>query len=307
MMRRRHLCDPARTRALARWGALAAAVLLLPASSASAQTPAEPSTEEPGDPPAPDPEAAAARRETAPPGSGGRASGGNPLVRQGVQEVDELRYEQAVQTLSAALIRAGNTEAEERAIYRSLAYAYFALGRLEEAEGAFRRLLAVAPDAQRLDPALSPRVRAFFTGVASRWVGDGRPGSPPPAPVRIVHRSPPRSERDADLDLTAVLEDPQGRVSRLALAYREGTREVFRRLDMRPREEGGFVATVPGDDVRPPFVEYYVEALDDSGLPVAATGDVAAPLRVTVPEPEPGLAQQWWFWVAVGAVAVAGG
>jgi len=227
----------------------------------------------------------------------------NPLVREGVRQVDELRYEEAVQTLSAALIRAGNTDREERAIYRALAYSYFALGRLEEAEGAYRLLLAVAPD-ERLDPALSPRVRSFFGDVAERWVADGRPGMPPPAPVTISHRSPPRTEREEPLALFASLEDPEGRVSRLVLAYREGTREVFRRLDMRPSDEG-FVATLPADDVRAPFVEYYVEALDSTGLPVASTGDVAAPLRVTVPEPD-GVVRQWWFWVAVGAV-VAGG
>ena len=65
------------------------------------------------------------------------------------------------------------------------------------------------------------------------------------------------------------------------------------------------MAVVPAADVRPPLVEYYFEAVDDRGLPVASRGDVAAPLRIAVPEEGSSVLGSWWFWTGVGLV-VAG-
>src|SRR5687768_6871542 len=72
----------------------------------------------------------------------------NPLISQGQVQFDDLRYEEALQTLSAALIRSGNSNEDKATIYRLLAYTYLALGREEEAEGAYRSLLAIMPDYQ---------------------------------------------------------------------------------------------------------------------------------------------------------------
>jgi hypothetical protein len=60
--------------------------------------------------------------------------------------------------------------------------------------------------------------------------------------------------------------------------------------------------TVPAEVVRPPLVEYYLEAVDSNGLPLQARGDAFAPLRIAVPEPG-GI--PWWVWVG-GGVLVAG-
>jgi hypothetical protein len=63
---------------------------------------------------------------------------------------------------------------------------------------------------------------------------------------------------------------------------------------------------VPAADVRSPAVEYYLEAVDENHIAVAARGDAFAPLRVVVPEAErPSIFSQWWFWTAAGVV-VAG-
>lgn len=233
------------------------------------------------------------------------AQGDNPLIEQGAQMVDELRYEEALQTLSAALVRPGNSRAELATIYRLLALTYLALGRNEEANGAYRHLLAIEPEFQ-LGADVSPRFREFFSGVREEWEREGRPGMPPPAPVTIRHASPAQAERGRAVELRAGIEDPSGRVARLVLAYRQGSSDVFQRLDTT--EDGDeLVATIPGEHVRPPLVEYYFEALDAAGLPVASRGDVAAPLRIAVPAPGEGsIFTKWWFWVGA-AVIVAGG
>lgn len=228
----------------------------------------------------------------------------NPLIRQGQELYDELRYEEALQVLSAALVRAGNTEAERGTTYRLLAFTYLALGRPEEAEGAYRSLLALVPEFA-VPSDLSPRFREFFTQAAQRWEADGRPGvsTAPPAPVSIVHSSPAQADPEQAVPLAATLDDADGRVARLVVAYRQGTSDVFRRLDCERQPDGVFTATIPGEDVAPPLVEYYFEALDAAGLPIAARGDVAAPLRIAV-EGGGSVVSKWWFWTIVGVVAV---
>ena len=229
----------------------------------------------------------------------------NPLIERGERQYRELRFEEALQTLSAALVREGNRDEDLAVIYRLLAFTYLALGREAEAAGAYRSMLPLDPD---FEPGqeIAPRMREFFAEVRARWEGEGRPGSGPPPPVEIVHRSPAEAEPGAEVELRADVEDPAQRVAELVLAYRQGTDAVFERLAAR-RTGDGFRATIPGAAVAPPLVEYYFEALDGQGLPVAARGDVAAPLRIAVPEPGGGsVLEEWWFWTIVGAVVVGG-
>lgn len=231
----------------------------------------------------------------------------NPLIERGVTEYEDVRFEEALQTFSAALVRAGNTPADLATIYNYLALTYLALGREEEATGAYRSLLGIQPDHQPGSD-VSPRFREFFTGVRTRWEADGRPGLPAPAPVSIGHRSPPQADRETEVELEATLDDPDHRVASLVLAYRQGTNAVFTRVDMSRSSSGTYSATIPGDAVRPPLVEYYFEAIDQAGLPVAARGDVAAPLRIAVPAPGGDIASEPLFWVGIGggAVLIAG-
>jgi hypothetical protein len=233
------------------------------------------------------------------------------LVQSGRNQYDNLQFEEAIQTLSAAIIRRGNTPAQEAQIFECLGLSYLALSRDDEAEGAFRLMLARDPE-RRLDGSTAPRIVAFFNRARDRWIAEGRPGvaqanEPPRAarPVTIQHASPPQHTRATDLELTATLTDPDRRSAGLVLAWRAGSRGLFRRSAAQNRA-GTFAATVPAAEVRPPVVEYYLEAVDESGIAVAARGDAYAPLRVVVPAAEsPSVLTRWWFWT--GAAAVVAG
>src|SRR5690606_1020235 len=124
----------------------------------------------------------------------------NPLIARGQQEYDELRFEEALQTLSAALVRSGNSQADQARIYRLLAFTYLALGREEEASGAYRSMLPLDPEFVPGEE-LAPRIREFFGQVRAQWEEEGRPGSGPPPPIDIAHRSPPRAERGSEVTL----------------------------------------------------------------------------------------------------------
>ena len=236
-------------------------------------------------------------------------SGSNvTLVTTGRQQFDDLRYEEAVQTLSAALLRRGNTPAQEVTIYELLALSYLALNRDEESEGAFRLMLARDPE-HPLDAGQAPRIRDFYRRGVERWVRDGRPGvarasegAPVERPVTIDHRSPAQQTAGVLLTLTAQITDPDRRAEALVLAYRPGSRGLFRRM-RTSRSAGVFSASIPSEEVRPPVVEYYFEAVDPSGIAVASRGDAFAPLRVVVPQAEATpITSRWWFWTGAAAV-----
>ncbi len=234
-----------------------------------------------------------------------------PLLQTGRTQYENLQFEESIQTLSAAIIRRGNTPAQEVAIYEVLGLSYLALSRDEEAEGAFRLLLAREPE-HALRAGTAPRIVEFYNRARTRWIADGRPGAPQtntPAraerAVTIEHRSPAQQTRGTALELSASLTDPDRRSAGLVLAWRPGNRGLFHRADAQNRN-GTFTATVPAADVRSPAVEYYLEAVDENHIAVAARGDAFAPLRVVVPEAErPSIFSQWWFWTAAGVV-VAG-
>lgn len=237
-------------------------------------------------------------------------SGVRDLIDKGHDQFDDQRYEESIQTLSGALVTPGNTKEEKIEILRLLALDYITLDRKEEAEGAVRGLLVVQPNYQ-LPDSESPRFRDFFAHVRSKWVAEGRPGlvteTTPKRPAIIKHQTPEEAEAGHTLELRARVEDPDKQATRVDLYYRAGSKGSFTKIGTR-FSKGAVQVQVPGSSVKPPLIDYYFEAVDDSGALVATKGDSSAPLRVAVPEEKGG----WVLPVAIGggilgAAAIVGG
>jgi hypothetical protein len=227
------------------------------------------------------------------------------LIARGRELFDDQQYEESIQTLSAALLRPGNTKAQKVDVYRLLALNYITLNRKEEAESAVRGLLCIDPEYQ-LPAAESPRFRDFIAGTRAKWEAEGRPGlekpeAPPPPPVGMRHTSPSESKRGVQIDLLAKLEDEGHRVEFVELFFRSGTKGPFEKVRARLDAELVVRATIPTSAVKPPLVEYYLQGFDKGGLPVVSRGDSLAPLRVAVPEPK---SSGWVLPVAVGGGVV---
>jgi len=231
------------------------------------------------------------------------------LLATGKALFEDQRYEESIQTLSAALLRPGTSKQDRIEVYRYLAYNYITLSQTEEAEAAVRGLYCIDPDFV-LGSSESPRFRDFFAATKKKWEEEGRPGlvteAAPVQAVSIKHVSPAEWQRDQEIRITGELDDPGGRVAGVEVKYRTGSKGKFSKVAARTGQ-GRFRAVIPGSAVRPPLVEYYIEAQDAAGLPVALRGDVSAPLRVSVPAPEEGgsLFASPWFWA--GSAAVVGG
>jgi hypothetical protein len=235
----------------------------------------------------------------------------NPLIEEGIQQYNDLMYEESVETLSAALMRSGNTDEQLVQIYKYLGLDYLLLEKPDEAEGAFRQLLAIDED-WSFDPVTtSPKIVTFFNKVKQKWIAEGKPGkvgAEAEPGVEIRHKVPDQGIRGEPIHLKFVVEDPQGELAALFVYYKteQGFLAVKATPESPPAEETVYMATLPGDVVTPPHVDYYVQAQDIGGDVLAGRGDVDAPLRVTVPAKEGGsVAKKWWFWTIIG-VAVAG-
>jgi len=239
----------------------------------------------------------------------GAKKSASSLIQHGSELFDDAEYEESIQTLSAALLRPGTSKQEKIEIYRLLAYNYITLKRTEEADAAVRGLL-VLDEGFSFPPTESPRFRDFFKATQEKWESEGKPGretavSVVEKPINILHSSPAQVAPGTLVKLTGRVEDPDSRVRGVQLAYRTGSDGKFILVNAT-LTLGEFRAQIPSDAVKPPLVEYYLQAVDKGGLPLASRGDAAAPLRVVVPQ-RGGVLTSPWFWVPVGLVVVGGG
>ena len=220
------------------------------------------------------------------------------LIVKGQLQFEEQQYEESIQSLSAALLRPSNTQAQKVEIFRLLALDYITLGRKDEAENAVRGLLVQRPDYEIPDKE-SPRFRDFFAQSRAKWEAEGRPGvtkdEPSQKPVVLKHGSPTQIDVGSALELRARLQDPDGRVGSVKLFYRSGSKSDF--SEVKATTSGDSVrAQIPATAVKPPVVDYYFEVLDGGGTVIAIRGDASSPLRIAVPEGSKG----WVLPVAIG-------
>jgi len=236
----------------------------------------------------------------------------NQLLRQGLDLFEAVEYERAVEVLSAALLEQGNSTEELVMIYRTLGTLYVYLGRESEAQAALRRLLCEAPDFQ-FDAYASPQIREVFDAVRTSWIEAGRPceARPGPAatPVTMDHESPGIASPDEAMEMVVTVADPELRVASVVLHFRASGESGFNDAAAAMVRPGSFTATIPGDAVRAPAAEYYLEALDDQGQALAALGTARAPLRVPVRQETErrSIVRTWWFWTIVGGAVVVTG
>jgi hypothetical protein len=243
----------------------------------------------------------------------------NELLRQGLQLYEELEYERAVEVLSAALLERDNTTQERLLIYRTLGTLYVYLDRPQEAALALRQLLCVDASFDFGEYA-SPRIREVFDRVRREWTTEGRPcetqlgpAEPAPQSVSLDHESPHSASPGEEVELQVTVDDPGHRVASVALRYRAQGEEGFNEARATMASPGAYEATIPRDAVRPPAAEYYLQALDAAGAPLATLGTSRAPLRVAVSAPGGGgtehrsIASRWWFWTIIGVVVVGAG
>lgn len=233
------------------------------------------------------------------------------LLSRASEMYEDQRYEESIQVLSAALVRPGSPNSEKIAVYKLMAQNYILLRKDDEAESAFRALLALSPDF-RLPTAESPRFRVVFDKVRSKWEAEGRPGlllpeARPLSEVKLSCKGEGVAKNGESYSLDATLTDGGTRAKSLTLFARTGGKGKFVvawRGDARTGKSGLRIAPA---GVKAPLLEYYVEADDAGGLALASCGDATQPFRVAVPENKSGSWVPWAVGGVVGAGLLVGG
>jgi tetratricopeptide (TPR) repeat protein len=221
----------------------------------------------------------------------------DPLLRRGAALFDALDFDNARAAYERALtVRLGSVDEVVEA-WLGVGLCDATLGDDEKAKQAFLKALAIKPDAQLEGADISPRQRAPFD--AARAEARGRPA------IRVDH-VPPRMLPGAPATLVIKIDsDWQQLVA--------GARLVFRR-EGQAWEEVAENGASPFTLTMPPLgagaVEYYVQAIDARGSPVALWRSPEAPHRLKLNEPgaEDGTAfyKRPWLWIAIGGAVVAG-
>jgi tetratricopeptide (TPR) repeat protein len=232
-----------------------------------------------------------------------RAEVESEIVQRGVAAYDALEFERAVQLLKQALDES-LTRDEKIITWRTLAFAYSALDKPDDARAAFTHLLKIDPNGD-LPKNVAPRVRALFEEARAQVAtGKGLPTESTALPPLTTTVEPAHPAEGRPLTITAVAQGGMGRSA--ALYYRTRGSERYSEVKAAGRE-GRFELTVPGSDVRAPSLEYYVTALDERSTAIARAGGITEPLAVDVTGVKKPTYKRGWVWgVVVGSVLVAG-
>jgi hypothetical protein len=232
-----------------------------------------------------------------------RAEVESELVQQGVSAYENLDFEHAVELLNRALAESLTRE-EKIVAARTLAFAYAALGRADDARTAFVRLIHLDGSVE-LDRSVAPRVRALFeearalvaTGRAAPATGGAATPtlSPEVEPAHPVEGKP-----------IAVRVAPPGGLARSVRLYHR-VRGALSYSELESAAQGGrFEMTIPGTSVRAPALEYYLTALGEDNVAIGRAGSLAEPLRVDVAAAKTPARKRAWIWGVVGGTLVAG-
>ncbi len=254
----------------------------------------------------------------APPATSGSSAPAAPVsvadvLKLAQQQYDDTKYDESIQTLAGVVLRADATREQKIEIYKMLFYDEVALNKMAAAESYARQLFIVDPTYE-LPATESPRFRTPFAEFKRKWEAEGRPGiakpqEAAPAPVTMIHSSLSQVDPSTQVDLTVRLRDAQHRTAAVHLYYRASGDLSFTESNAVLDPGGSAHASIPPSAVKPPFIEYYFEAVDGKGRVVATKGEATTPLRIAVPEPSKG--GGWVLPVIggglLGAAAIVGG
>jgi len=256
------------------------------------------------------------------PAAGSRA---NEHLEEAQQLYKRLKYADVPARLEKALAVEGNTKEELCAIWELMGRAYVVLENEKAAKKAFKKLLSIDPD-HRLSPGTSPKILRFFSAVKKKYKPPPRVAFSGKARVFTTPAKMARAE--------VLVDDPQGAVMRVDLWVKTRKLGRFRKRKMMHVGKNRYTSYLPIKriDAGGTRVEYYIQARGKGRKVLATLGTRERPRVITLrlpppivetpppppprqpvpPEEDPVRVStpwyhQWWFWTAVGVVAIGAG
>jgi hypothetical protein len=225
---------------------------------------------------------------------------GTESLDRGAEAVEQFRVEEAIELLRRAEQEGPYRHADHVRLYEQLGIALSYAEMKEEAEAAFDRMLALAPN-HALSYSLSPKATLVFEGARQK-------ASLRPAPAIDVALPRERMVGDPlpiDLDVIA---DPLRFFAKAKLFFRRAGHEwQARELELTEPTGRHRIVLPPIEAESQVVLQTWVLLLDQRGNEVMAVGSSERPREILLGwiPPDPWYTR-WWIWTAVGAVVVAG-
>lgn len=228
-------------------------------------------------------------------------------LERGKKLFEEQEYTAAIQTLAPVTRDARATRSQRLRALEVIALAQFIRNDKGAARATFERILDIDPGYQLRDTSGSPALRAFFDDLKKQLI----PNFDPNAGADLEHAAPTAGTAATTLEIEVRV--TRGNVFDLALATRRRGELTYATTPLTPRGGNRWRARVtPPASTKPYVLEYYVEARDAGGGPIARIGAPDQPLEVALSAggDTPLTTRRPWYsrwYVYAGGAAVAAG
>lgn len=227
-------------------------------------------------------------------------------LSRGQQLFDQQEYAGAIQALSPVTRDARATRAQRLRALELIALAQFIRNDRGAARATFERILDIDPGYQLRDTSGSPALRTFFDSLKTQLI----PNFDPKAGADLEHAAPTAGSAGRPLEVEVRV--TRGNVFDLVLATRRRGELSYALAPLKPRGDNRWrTRLTPSGAPRPYVLEYYVEARDAGGGPVARIGSPDQPLEIALSAGESASRPWYGRWYvyagAIGAAALLGG
>ena len=232
------------------------------------------------------------------------------FLERGKKLFEEQEYAAAIQALAPVTRDARATRAQRLRALELIALAHFIRNDQGAARATFERILDIDPGYQLRDTTGSPKIRAFFDDLKKQLV----PGYDPKAGADLEHAAPTAGTAGRPIEIEVRATRGRERVFDIIIATRRRGELSYKITAALPRGDARWRARVAVEAATKPYVvEYYVEARDAGGAPVARIAAPDGPLEIALAPGGSAVARRPWYgrWyviagIAVGAAGVTG-
>ena len=223
----------------------------------------------------------------------------NPHLTRALQYYEDLRFDEAAQTLQRAIEYANNCKWDLGEIYRLKAFVDAINGERERCHRDFEILLALNPD-YKMPKQVPPKIKSCFD--------DAQNIAPSRRRLAISHSVDKEVKPNAPVPVRVKLEDRLRMIDKIQVYFRRSGVKAFTMLTTRADDEVTVIIpalSVPGSN-EAYQIEYLVRGVDRWGGVFVEDGSSRYPLDFMVLQGASGkleLATKWWFWSAVALAA----
>ncbi len=231
-------------------------------------------------------------------------------LARGRKLFDEQEYAGAIQTLAPVTRDVRATRAQRLRALELIALAEFIRNDRAAARATFERILDIDPGYQLSDTSGSPQLRSFFESLKSQLI----PNYDPKAGADLEHAAPTAGSAGSPIELQVRV--TRGNVFDLYVAIRRRGELTYATKQLAPRGDNRWhTRLTPAASSRAYVLEYYVEARDAGGAPIARIASPDQPLEIALASGgvsstashRPWYGRWYVYAGAVGAAALLGG